>query len=372
MLNMEIKKISKDSFSKLIPTLSKKEEVINHLDYFYDLYETICEGILEVNKVSPLYDFTNINHISVILYILNEFDYIYSANKEKLGDSFFENEEVFNLVASICCDKYLTNEELNYQSKAFLNRFDSRISTIELFLNFILTTLNRFPEADIYRNTMKNLLKNSFKLGKCITTLLINGYDVEAFSTWRTMHENESIVFCLFKYGKPMFDSYIKHINYALAYRNQIKDKEKVDAIFAEIKKEMKEHDLKSKDMKKFIEYGYLFAQNEKKYIDDFKLNFRDGVENLAGLSAYSKVYELSSEIAHSSPLLIFSNREFYFNIAILNLYETFMRLEAAFLTFYQSFASKEELNQYQAIRKVYLTELVGNKARITKQKETF
>lgn len=369
---MEIRKIDKNNFDKLIHSLSKDEVILSNLDYFYDLYDTICDGVLEVNKVSPLHDFTNINHISLILYILNEFDYIYSTNKDKFKDDFFKKEDIFNLIASICCDKYLTNEELNFHSKAFLNRFDSRISTIELFLNFILGTLEHFKEKDIYRETMNNLLKNSFKLGKCITSLLINGFDAEAFSTWRTMHENESIVFCLMKYGKSMFDSYIKHINYALAYRNQIKDKEKVDAIFFEIKKEMKEHDLKSKDMKKFIEYGYLFSQNEKKYIDDFKLNFRDGVENLAGLSMYSKVYELSSEIAHSSPLLIFSNREFYFNITILNLYETFIRLEGVFLSFYKSYASEDEFNQYQNIRKVYLTELIGNKARIKKIKETY
>ena len=77
-----------------------------------------------------------------------------------------------------------------------------------------------------------------------------------------------------------------------------------------EIKEGMKDNDLKSKDMKRFIEYGWLSAIPDVKLgrIPDFKFNFRDGVERCANLRQYSKVYEMSSEIAHSSPLLIYSS----------------------------------------------------------------
>ena len=57
----------------------------------------------------------------------------------------------------------------------------------------------------------------------------------------------------------------------------------------------MKEHNLKSKDMKKYIEYGYLFGVPNITLNEDFKLNFRDGVERVAGLSQYSKMYETAS-----------------------------------------------------------------------------
>ena len=63
----------------------------------------------------------------------------------------------------------------------------------------------------------------------------------------------------------------------------------------------MKELELKSKDTKKYIEYGWLTnVKNVLEEYPEFKLNFRKGVELIAGLSSYSSLYELSSEIAHS------------------------------------------------------------------------
>ena len=126
-----------------------------------------------------------------------------------------------------------------------------------------------------------------------------------------------------------------------------------------EIKEEMKKHDLKSKDMKKFIEYGYLYVSKEAQNSDvPIKLNFRDGVERVAGLSNYSKVYEMASEIAHSSPLLLFSRREYYFNVTLLNLYETFFRLEIIFEAIFKSLNNDALINQYERLKQVYLGEL--------------
>ena len=163
---------------------------------------------------------------------------------------------------------------------------------------------------------------------------------------------------CLVKNGAEMFDAYFKHIRYALAYRNQIQNKEEVDKIFEQIKSEMKERGLKSKDMKKYIEYGYLYTAKNQNPEDPLKLNFRDGVEKLAGLNNYSKVYEMASEIAHSSPLLLFSKRSYYFEITLLNLYESFFRLEVIFEAYYRSVNNEEVVKQYENMKAVYLKEL--------------
>jgi len=195
-------------------------------------------------------------------------------------------------------------------------------------------------------------------MGKCILNLLIDGFETEAFSTWRTLHENECILMCLIKYGEPIFKAYFRHVTYAIAYRKQIKSKEETDKIFEEIKFNMKEHDLKSKDMKKYIEYGYLFAIKNINLNTDFKLNFRDGVEKLAGLSEYSKVYEMSSEISHSSPLLLYSKKEYYYAITIINLYESFFRLEKIFEEYYKQNVEEKIALQYSILKATYLRQL--------------
>lgn len=194
-------------------------------------------------------------------------------------------------------------------------------------------------------------------MSKCIIELLLNGFETEAFSTWRTLHENESILGCLVKYGKPMFDEYFKHITYALAYRHQITPVTEQDKVFEQIKTEMRTHDLKSKDMKKFIEYGYLYAVpdfTEKGY----KLNFRDGVEKVCGLGSYSKLYEMSSEIAHSSPLLLFSQREYFFNLTLINLYETFFRIESLFAQYFNIYSKPEEVARYKQLKTIYMQQI--------------
>ena len=116
----------------------------------------------------------------------------------------------------------------------------------------------------------------------------------------------------------------------------------------------MKALDLKSKDMKKFIEYGWLTAIPNYNQDKMFKFNFRDGVERLAELSAYSKLYEMASEISHSSPILIYSRDEYYLRLVLLTVYECFFRYEKIFSDFYLSRISESEADRYAAMKKVY------------------
>ncbi len=359
---MKVALINKERFKGIVKDLRANELI--DIDYIYEVYETVSKAVEEVLTTTDYARFTPVNPIVIILYIVNEYIYTTSSlSKEQLKE-FINDDNNFNLLCSLCADKYLTNEQLNYRSKAFLSRFNPPVSTLELYLNFALRTLESFKSVSKDEELIIDMLTKGFKLSKCIISLLIDGFETEAFSTWRTLHENESILLCLIKHGEEVFNEYFKHITYALAYRGQIRSKEETDKIFVQIKEEMKEHDLKSKDMKKFIEYGYLFKVKNVELNKDFKLNFRDGVEKLAGLSSYSKAYEMASEIAHSSPLLLYSRRDYFFNITLINLYESFFRLENIFYTLARV-KSKENLTRYEAVRKVYLTQLISIKKRI-------
>ena len=353
---MQANKVTKEAFISFIKSRKYADE--SDFVYLYEIYEMVIETVNEVSNQAKNEFNVDINHYIVILYILNEYKYFLFTIKNRDKSDVFENTDSLQMIASLCADKFLTNEKLNFKSEAFLNRFNPPISTLDLYLNFSLRTLERISFKDRGATLIRDMLLKALKMGKCILTLLIDGFETEAFSTWRTLHENECIMLCLVKNGKEMYEGYFKHIRYALAYRGQIKNKEEVDAIFEEIKSEMKKHGLKSKDMKKFIEYGYLYTSKEITPENPIKLNFRDGVQKLAGLSSYAKIYEMASEIAHSSPLLLFSRRSYYFEITILNLYESFFRLEMIFEALYKSANSKEVIEQYERMKKIYLGEL--------------
>jgi len=149
-------------------------------------------------------------------------------------------------------------------------------------------------------------------------------------------------------------------LKFALAFRGALPTKEETDKTFEEIKAGMRAVDLKSKDMKRYIEYGWLLGIPNVMQIEGFKFNFRDGVERCANLRDYAKVYEMSSEIAHSSPLLIYSRKNYFYLITMLNLYESFFRLEKIFSTIYLSTVPEADQKQYVAMRKLYFSELLA------------
>ena len=348
--------LNKETFVNFLKERKLADEV--DFDNLYELYdlvtETISEILAQTNNPFNVY----VNHYVVILYIINEYKFYLFSHNIKDHSLITKDSEDIQVIGSLCADKFLTNEKLNFKSEAFLNKFNPPISTLDLYLNFSLRTLESIKVKDRNASLIRDMLTKAMKMGKCIVNLLTDGFETEAFSTWRTLHENECIMICLVKNGAEMFDAYFKHIRYALAYRNQIQNKEEVDKIFEQIKLEMKEHGLKSKDMKKYIEYGYLYTAKNQNPDDPLKLNFRDGVEKLAGLNNYSKVYEMASEIAHSSPLLLFSKRSYYFEITLLNLYESFFRLEVIFEAYYRSVNNEEVVKQYENMKAVYLKEL--------------
>ena len=112
--------------------------------------------------------------------------------------------------------------------------------------------------------------------------------------------------------------------------------------------------------MKRYIEYGWLLGVPDVMKIENFKFNFRDGVEKVAGLSQYSKVYEMSSEVTHSSPVLIYSKKNYFFYMSLLNLYESFFRIEKIFASLYMSTVSDAERASYIQMRKLYYGELLA------------
>ena len=299
-----------------------------------------------------------VNVASLSLYIVSEHAFYLQTHGAEGQSAIYQNEEYPSFLASVALDKYFTNEKLAFRMGSLTSRYSPLMSTLDLYLNFILGMLSRYKRNDPSQTLIVDVMNKGFQMAKCVASLLENGFETEAFSTWRTLHENECILHCLIKYGAKVIDGYLAHMRYAMAFRGGLKSKEETDAAFLEIKEKMRSHGLKSKDMKRFIEYGWLYAIDNVESVEGFKLNFRDGVQRMAGLSAYSKVYEMSSEIAHSSPLLIYSKKDYFFSLTLLSLYESFFRLEKIFASLYMSSVSAPEKERYLQLRKVYHRQL--------------
>lgn len=319
----------------------------------FEAYDFAYEGAIQLSESNLFGKSVPINHLPLMLYLINEFGFYLESHKVECKE-LKGNDAVLSKIVSLAVDKYFTNEHLNFKNSKLASKFSPIISNLDLYLNFILGMLSRFPNHNPNETLVLDVMNKGFSIMKSILDLVIDGFGTEAFSLWRTLHENECILHLLNKYGQPVQDAYVKHLHYGVAFRGGIKDKEQDEKVFSQLKEEMKALDLKSKDMKKFIEYGWLTAipnYNEDKM---FKFNFRDGVEKLAELSAYSKLYEMASEISHSSPILIYSRDEYYLRLVLLTVYECFFRYEKIFSDFYLSRISKEETERYGVMKKTY------------------
>lgn len=360
---MKINNFTQETFHNFFISLGVPERYDEKR--FFDMFNTLINSI-ENSNLNNLGTTTqeadafadSINPFQLFLYMCSEFIYqTYDDSIEELQVRW-EDESILSLILSISLDKYLTNEKMALNNKIYISRYNPKISTLRLYINFMSKIMEKYSQKDPNSTLIADVLSKAIRIMRCSLKLLEDGFESEAFSTWRTLHEIECILLLLSKYGTPLINSYLKHINYSLAFRRAIPE-EDGDVIFVGLKEEMKKLGLKSKDIKKYIEYGYLIEIPGVLEDPTFKYNFRDGVEKLAGLSSYSKLYELSSEIAHSSPLMIYSNDETFFHLTLSLLYEAFFRIEKEFSVLYMSNISSDEVNRFLNLRKIYYGQIV-------------
>jgi hypothetical protein len=351
-----MKIITKEEFVKVLNAVNAPK--YTNQDYIYEIYEISSEAIQELIDQNVLGSVQPINPVSLICYILGEYSYSVSKKDDETRIKFEQNEEIKFQMAGVVADKYLSDSHFNFKEKRISSKFMPPMSSLDLYLNFMLNMLNTYPKNEPSSTIIVDLLIKSVSIARCVIELLESGYETEAMSAWRTLHECECTLLILRKYGEPLIQEYIKHMNYGIAFKIGKNNREETEAIFEKIKNEMHQYGLKSKDTKKYIEYGWLYHTNEIP-LEELKLNFRDGLETIAGLHNYAEIYEKSSEIVHSTPVLIYSNKLYYYFLALINTYESFFRIEKIFTDMFYKRVSPTQQKQYQEMQKVYYSQLM-------------
>lgn len=352
---MKLKEIKKETFLKLVKDLNIPSRY--DPEFLYTLLSDFFNSINEDD--SGIFDnFNELNQLQLMFYILSELIYFTESLDDKTFNEKINDQDFLSVITSSALDKYIAVEKIEVKDPIFVSKYSPCISTLKIYLKFMAKSLGEFKAQNPVDKLINDYLLKAISISRCSLDLLVDGFESEAFSTWRTLHETECIITLFMKYQKEVVPAYLKHMTYSAAFRNMY-SKEKCDEIFVQIKSEMRNFDLKSKDTKKYIEYGYLTAIPDIKLDQDYKLNFRDGVEKLAGLSSYSKLYEYSSEIAHSSPLMIYSDQKNLFHLTITLIYEVFFRLEKIFDIFFYNTKNETQIKIYNRMKPVYKSQMI-------------
>lgn len=346
-----------DAFNQLYDLEGYPKEMKKELyPIFENLYANISRRMEEEHK-----DIYVLEPDVVLSYLYEEHLFNIRLLSSDQIRNLFENTNYAERLTAILTDKIYINEFKSYENQPLIKEHNPLVTTYEFFLNFIM---NRFDEISKLKNPRNpiflDILKKGLEMSKGVIYLLNHCFETEAFATWRTIHEVECIAKVL--YDMPYLEKiYARHIEYARFYHSDNGDKDRQEALHREVREKMQPFGLKSKDTKKYIEYGWLYGiENYSEIYPEMKLNFRKGVELVAGLSRYSSAYETSSELAHSSPLLIYSNRDYFKSMAILHLYGTFFRMEIM-LNDYLTKEDRIDSSAYFSMRKDYLAEMTKN-----------
>ena len=309
----------------------------NILDNYID-YRLNLEKEIDKDQVKRIFIIAckelqnNINPVDLVVYQSEILEYVIGEIKGNLTKD--ENQLAKNAIESFNLN-YTTEESTISQYSVYLTKFSNLVS----FLKKINKNTVYFnPEVSL----INDLFESVFNHLKAFTTLISSNLFSSALASWRSLHESECVLKVLLQNTK-IRKVYVEHIKYDNYLRNPNEyTKEELDENFAILKKEMAKHDLKSKVMKKFIEYGYLYySSNYDPKDTNFKLNFRDGLEALAGLSKYSNVYDGASQVVHSSSSYFYINEDFCRILSISLTYHSTIRITNLYLDYMKNYFDK-------------------------------
>lgn len=299
------------------------------------------------------------SNYELLNYIVGTYDHLIKTHGYTKTREILEIPERLDIISSYIVEFYMNTEELEYHNEDEFLKYSPIAASLNGALNVCLRATADFPREDKHLNAVVDMMRKGFVLSKCILNLLTGGFTTEAFSTWRTLFEMSAILKILVENGPEVTDVYLRHMDYAMAYRGVHFSKEQIDEIFVEIKDKMSELNLKSKDMKRFIEYGWIhrlpdYGTRQPEY----RFNFREGIERAAGFEEKHVYFELASELAHSSPILIYSNKKYFRNLSLKSLFDSAITFMQLFLKVFRLHQSKEAFDAFVNLHRHYVEEL--------------
>lgn len=238
------------------------------------------------------------------------------------------SDEAYIRYGTLISRAYRKLVDFRYRSASKGLRVYSELSfTLESSLTYLITEIQPLSHLNPTQSLLPDMFLKFFNQALGLMKMLNLDLSSEAYSNWRTLHEAECVIKLLVEGGNDLQQVYLTHLVYNNAFRHAIQDKDETDRIFVELKGKMVQHGLKSKDMKKFIEYGWLYSCKTYHEADpNYKLNFRNGLQKAAGLGDYNEWYEMASEMAHSSPIFFYSNNSFFQDLTSVNLSDITLR----------------------------------------------
>ena len=246
-----------------------------------------------------------------------------------------ENDnEYFIQLVNICLDKLVINELRSVDSRSVISKYSVETSVLEMYINRIFYVLGnvKLDPKSAKQRLQADIFTKCAMLIKSTLNQLCDGLETEAMSSWRTFHELLCVLCVITKGDEAVSQAYFRHLRYGAYNRGEITNPKDVEFIVSQMEKDMQTLEVKKANKEKFINYGWIHWAFKRYNDEEVKMNFLGGLQKVADLTEYKKYYEIASDVTHSTPLLVYANKQNLTTTTLKITYESFFKLETMFL----------------------------------------
>ncbi len=223
--------------------------------------------------------------------------------------------------------QYIFAEHIDFKSKPVVTRYSPIVNRYKMYCNFLVRNLTGLRNTDIRTVTCASLIVKALMQMKCIFSLLSEGLETEAVTVWRSLYELECVVDILISHDESIateFRDFEKcSALWELTAEGEVNDEEDW------LKQKMQERNIDERLKTPFMRFGWLMALPE--YVArGGKLNFKNGLQLLAGNLERYPGYKTACLVSHPTALTATFSKEYLCNFTVFRTDECLLKLRTA------------------------------------------
>lgn len=227
------------------------------------------------------------------------------------------------------------NEHLNVEKLSNTSVYSPEIAAYNMACSFSLYVLGSLRGEDRRMNGINNLFKKSMVTIKSVVNLLAAGNSCDAVILWRHLHELECVLIVLNNMGDELFFDYVRHMEYF-----DLENNPNAEALQARLSEECKAYGVKERNA--FINYGWLLYVNgfREGLGKEYRLNFKEGLQKIAGQSGRHAAYASASKILHPSAWVVAIRDDKFYKFTVFELYRSLVNIIGEIKKYLRKYAS--------------------------------
>ena len=328
-------------FAAQLARLSRLTGKTANADFIREMYERVKDRYVEElqNRKIRLRTLDGARLDEIVSYIYYYHLFHTSHLPEELTKKLESDEKYREMLVRDVAVYIVINEHLNVEKISNTSEYSPEIAAYNMACSYSLYILGSFKGTDRRMNGMNNLFKKAMVTIKSVIHLLAAGNSCDAVILWRHLHELECVLIVLCTKGEDLFFRYIKHMEYF-----DMEGNPRAEELQQRLSEECKAFGVKERNA--FINYGWL------EYVDGFRegfgkeyrLNFKDGLQKIAGLSARHAAYASASKILHPSAWVVTIRDDKFYKFTVFELFRSLINIVTqikGYVARYRDFSEK-------------------------------